>query len=232
MSQDYSMGQGSAHGSAPIEDDSPFEEVTAPVKAKKVSKHRQKIVTIENKESAKPWTIAKEVALCQAWCDVSENDIIGNVMKSRGFWLKFIDYFEKETGSQSRGYDAISGSCDLTVYQKACLEYAAEYDHDFLLEPCSQILKDHSAWKQIEMPLFYSKQNPGSKKAKTFETTSGSAQGGLNLNEKADGSGEEVQEARQLGRDRPKKKASSSSSSKSSSVAGGGLVDLVTADIK
>ncbi|GKF13408.1 hypothetical protein Tco_0054870 [Tanacetum coccineum] len=63
--QDYYVGQ----------DNSPVEELTAPVKAKKVSKCRQKIVTNENKESAKPWTIAKEVALCQAWCDVSENSI-------------------------------------------------------------------------------------------------------------------------------------------------------------
>ncbi|GKA05384.1 hypothetical protein Tco_0684504 [Tanacetum coccineum] len=51
---------------------------------------------------------------------------------------------------------------------------------------------DHSAWKQVEMPSFYSKQNPGSKKAKTSETTSGSVQGGLNLNEETDGSGKEV----------------------------------------
>ncbi|GKA56387.1 hypothetical protein Tco_0755459 [Tanacetum coccineum] len=40
------------------------------------------------------------------------------------------------------------GSCDLTVYQKVCVEYAVEYDHGFSLEPCWQILKDHSAWKQ------------------------------------------------------------------------------------
>nr|GEX40266.1 hypothetical protein [Tanacetum cinerariifolium] len=42
-----------------------------------------------------------------------------------------------------------SGSCDLTVYQKACVEYAAEYDHDFTLETCWEILKDHSAWKEV-----------------------------------------------------------------------------------
>nr|GEU71821.1 hypothetical protein [Tanacetum cinerariifolium] len=117
----------------------------------------------------------------------------------RGFWLKFIEYFEKEMRS-NREYDSIlnkwknrvrsrigafcaisdnvqrrneSGSCDLTVYQKACVEYAVEYDHDFSLEPCWKILKDHSAWKQVEMPSFYLKRNPGSKKAETSETTSG-----------------------------------------------------------
>ncbi|GKG30145.1 hypothetical protein Tco_0420043, partial [Tanacetum coccineum] len=123
-------------------------------------KRRQKTVPTENKELSKPWTIAEEVALCQAWCDVSENSITGNAMKSKGFWLKVIEYFEKETGS-NRGYDSIlskwknrvrprigafcaifdnvqrrneSGSCDLTVYQKACVEYVVEYDHDFSLE--------------------------------------------------------------------------------------------------
>ncbi|GJW24208.1 glutathione S-transferase T3-like protein [Tanacetum coccineum] len=120
-----------------------------------------------------------------------------------------------------------SGSCDLTVYQKVCVEYAAEYDHDFLLEPCWKILNNHSAWKQVEMPLFYSKQNPSSKKEKTSETTLASAQGGLNLNEEADGSWEEVREVRPIGRDRAKKKAASSSRSEDLSVAGGGLVDMV-----
>ncbi|GJS19492.1 hypothetical protein Tco_0448124 [Tanacetum coccineum] len=42
------------------------------------------------------------------------------------------------------------------------------------------------------MPAFYAKQNPGSKKAKTSKTTSGSAQGGLNLNEDATSSDEEL----------------------------------------
>ncbi|GKE94425.1 hypothetical protein Tco_1579280, partial [Tanacetum coccineum] len=246
--------KGSAHSSTPVEDDSPVvEEVAAPVKAKKVLKRRQKIVPTLNKESSKPWTIEEEVALCQAWCDVSENDITGNAVTSREFWLKVTEYFEKETGS-NRGYDSIlskwknrvrprisafcaifnnvqwrndSGSCDLIVYQKACVEYATEYDHDFSLELCWQILKDHSAWKQVEMPSFYSKQNASSKKAKTSKTTSCSGQGGLNLNEEANGYGEEVWEVRSIGRDRAKKKTSSSSHSEASSAAGGGIVDIV-----
>nr|GEZ09368.1 hypothetical protein [Tanacetum cinerariifolium] len=68
----------------------------------------------------------------------------------------------------------------------------------------------------------------GSKKCKTSETTSGSAQGGLNLNDEADGSGEEVREVKPIRRDRAKKKAFASSRFKYSSVAGGGLVNLVT----
>ncbi|GKB83738.1 hypothetical protein Tco_0950633 [Tanacetum coccineum] len=149
-------------------------------------------------------------------------------MKSKGFWLKVIEYFEKETGSH-RGYDYVlskwknrvprigafcaifynvqrrneSGSCDITMYQKACVEYAAEHDHDFSLESCWQILKEHPAWKQVEMPAFYEKQNPT-------------------------GSDEEVREVRPVGRDQARKKKSSySSRSEASSAAGGGIAKMV-----
>ncbi|GJT36460.1 MAK10-like protein [Tanacetum coccineum] len=57
--------------------------------------------------------------------------------------------------------------------------------------------------------------------------TPGSTQGGLNLNDEAGVSGEEVREVRPIGRDRAKKKASPSSRSESPFVdAGGGLVEL------
>nr|GEY52224.1 hypothetical protein [Tanacetum cinerariifolium] len=46
-------------------------------------------------------------------------------------------------------------------------------------------------WKNVEMPNFY--QSQGRKKSKTSETTSGSASGGLNLNEKEDEAVEETQ---------------------------------------
>nr|GEW15543.1 hypothetical protein [Tanacetum cinerariifolium] len=59
--QDYSMGHCSAH----VEDDSPVEEV-APVKAKKVSKRRQKAKTTNNHESSEPLTTTAEVSLCKA----------------------------------------------------------------------------------------------------------------------------------------------------------------------
>nr|GEW61686.1 hypothetical protein [Tanacetum cinerariifolium] len=40
----------------------------------------------DNKKMAKPWITEDEIALCKAWCDVSENSIRGNAMKNRGFW--------------------------------------------------------------------------------------------------------------------------------------------------
>ncbi|GKD39350.1 hypothetical protein Tco_1259557 [Tanacetum coccineum] len=115
-SQDYSMGHGSGHGSAhgsahgsvPVhddEDDSPVEEVL-PVKPKKPSRRAARGKNDEPKEPPKDWTMTEETALCQAWCDVSENNIEGNSMKTKGFWDVVITYFEKETDS-SRGYDSI-----------------------------------------------------------------------------------------------------------------------------
>ncbi|GKB83396.1 hypothetical protein Tco_0950291 [Tanacetum coccineum] len=113
-SQNYSMGHGSghdsahgsAHGSVPIqdeEDDSPVEE-TSPVKPKKPSRRAKK--PKEVKDAPKEWTVEEEIALCQGWCDVSENNISGNGMKAKGFWEAVIRYFREETDS-ARGYDSI-----------------------------------------------------------------------------------------------------------------------------
>ncbi|GJS11614.1 hypothetical protein Tco_0368410 [Tanacetum coccineum] len=208
-------------GSVPFhddEDDSPVEEVS-PVKPKKPSRRAAKAKKDEPKEvkeTPKEWTVEEEMALCHGWCDVSENSISGNSMK-QGI-LELYRYFENETGS-TRGYDSIvskwknrvrprigafcaiiknieanheSGTNDLDVYQKVCVEYKMMYKDDFTLEHCYNILKDHLGWKNVEMPNFY--QSQGRKKSKIFETTSGSASGGLNLNEEADEAVEETQE--------------------------------------
>nr|GFB56222.1 hypothetical protein [Tanacetum cinerariifolium] len=96
------MGHGSGHGSAPgsthssaedsvpfhdDEDDSPVEEVSL-VKPKKPLIHAAKAKKDEPKkvkETPKEWTVEEEIALCQGWCDVSENSISGNNMKAKGF---------------------------------------------------------------------------------------------------------------------------------------------------
>nr|GEX97638.1 hypothetical protein [Tanacetum cinerariifolium] len=107
----YGSRFGSRFGScsAPVDDDddSPVEEMS-PVKTKKASKcasHTKKN-DIKEKKPPKDWIKAEEIALCQAWCDVSENNKKGNSMKAKGFWEVAINYFEKETGS-TRGYDLI-----------------------------------------------------------------------------------------------------------------------------
>ncbi|GKE52897.1 hypothetical protein Tco_1488053 [Tanacetum coccineum] len=190
----------------------------SPVKPKKPSRCATRAKKDEPKEPPKDWTMVEETALCQAWCDVSENNIDGNSMKSKGFWDTVIRHFENETSS-SKGYDSIvskrknrvppeigafcaiinnveanhkSGTNDLDVYHKACAEYKMMYKQDFTLDHCYKILKDHLGWKDAEMPIFYNTQ--GRKKSKTSETTSGSASGGLNLNEEADEAVKETQE--------------------------------------
>ncbi|GJR55253.1 hypothetical protein Tco_1405774 [Tanacetum coccineum] len=56
----------------------------------------------EVKDAPKEWTVEQEIALCQCWCDVSENNISGNSMKAKGFWEAVIRYFKKpmESGTQ------------------------------------------------------------------------------------------------------------------------------------
>ncbi|GJW93129.1 hypothetical protein Tco_0172801, partial [Tanacetum coccineum] len=90
------------------EDNSPVEE-TSPVKHKKPSRRATKAKKDEPKEvkdAPNEWTVEEEIALCQGWGDVSENNISGNSKKAKGFWEAVIRYFKKETGS-SRGYDSI-----------------------------------------------------------------------------------------------------------------------------
>ncbi|GKA94256.1 hypothetical protein Tco_0816294 [Tanacetum coccineum] len=167
-------------------------------------------------------TTDEEVALCKAWCHVSENSVRGNAMKNRGFWGEVIETVEK------KGYDAItnkwknrvppridtfcviidnverrneSGSCDLTVYKKSVSGIRSAV----LASLCI-----------------------GAKKYKIFETTLESTQGGFNLNDDVNGCEEEIREERPIGRNRAKKKASFSSSRfESLSVAGECLVELV-----
>ena len=79
--QDYSIGQGSGHGSfydsAPVEDDFPVKEMS-PAKAKKplkrASKANKKDGTNKDQEPTL-WTIEEDIALCKAWCDVLENSV-------------------------------------------------------------------------------------------------------------------------------------------------------------
>nr|GEY66897.1 hypothetical protein [Tanacetum cinerariifolium] len=133
-SQDYSMGRGSAHGSAPVnddeEDDSSVEEVS-PIKLKKPSRRAARAKKNDPKEPPKECTVKEEIALCQAWCDVSDNNIVGNNMKTKGFWDAIITYFENKTGSL-RGYDSILSKWKNKVRRQ-----------DFTLEHCYNILKDH-----------------------------------------------------------------------------------------
>ncbi|GKB20144.1 hypothetical protein Tco_0854067, partial [Tanacetum coccineum] len=129
------------------------------------------------KELPKDWTVAEETALCQAWCDVSENNIVGNSMKTSGFWDAVITVrprigaFCAIIHNVEANHE--SGTNDLDVYHKACAVYKMIYKQDFTLEHCYNVLKDHQ----------------------------GSASGGIDLNDEAD---EETEELQPMGRDRSK----------------------------
>ncbi|GJS50018.1 hypothetical protein Tco_0600139 [Tanacetum coccineum] len=77
---------GSAHGSALVDDDddddSPVEEMS-PVNKPSKRASRAKKNDAKDKELAKDWTKVKEIMLCQAWCNVSENSEKGNSIKER-----------------------------------------------------------------------------------------------------------------------------------------------------
>nr|GEU64173.1 hypothetical protein [Tanacetum cinerariifolium] len=233
-SQNYSMGHGSGQGSAsgsaqglaPFhddEDDSPVEEVS-PVKPNKPSRRAAKAKKDEPKEvkeMPKEWTVEEEIALCQGTLKMKpvQQEVI---TRSLANWKNRV---RPRTGAFCAIIKNIeanheSGINDLDVYQKACAEYKMMYKGDFTLEHCYNILKDHPGWKNVEMPNFY--QSQGRKKSKTSETTSGSASGGLNLNEEADKAVKETQEFRPMGRDRAKAKKKAAGSSR-----GGASSDLV-----
>ncbi|GKE96360.1 hypothetical protein Tco_1581215 [Tanacetum coccineum] len=146
------MGQGSARGSDPVDDDSPVEEMS-PVKAKKPSKRASRAKKNDGKEieAPKDWTKAKEIAL-----------------------------------------------------------------HDFTLEHCYNILKDHQCWLEIEMLAFYKNTN-GQKKIQDFRNHLRSASGGFNLNNEADEYDEEAREHQPMGHDASKAKKKSHASSREGS---------------
>ncbi|GJT16957.1 probable protein S-acyltransferase 17, partial [Tanacetum coccineum] len=203
-------------------DDSPVEEVS-PVKLKKPTRRAARSKKNDPKEPPKEWTVGEEIALYQAWCD--ENG------SSRGY-DSILSKWKNRVRLRIGAFCAIinnvkdnheSGSNDLDMFQKVCAEYKIIYRQDFTLEHCYNILKDHQGWLDIEMPSFY-KNAKGRKKSKTFETTSGSASGGFNLNNEADEAEEETQEVRPPGRNqsKAKKKSAASFRGKSSS-----FVDLV-----
>ncbi|GKC80863.1 hypothetical protein Tco_1131637, partial [Tanacetum coccineum] len=128
--------------------------------------------TKEVKEPPKEWTVEEEIALCQGWCDVPENNISGS-MKAKGFWEAVIRVRPK-----------IGAFCAIIKNIEANHESGT---NDLDITHVGQTLRC----------LIFSKF--GRKKSKTSETTSGS--GGINLNEEADEAVQETQEFRPMGRD-------------------------------
>lgn len=174
------------------------------------------------------------MVLCRAFIFISENSSKGNAVNRNRFWELVIAYFIKETGSD-RTYDSImskwktricnrvsnfcaimdnvkdthgSGEIDADDYSKALREYRVLYGHEFALEDCWKVLRNHDAWKR-EMPAF---QSNSRKKTKGSTTTLGSTHGPMNFQDVDDYDDEEAtRESRPQGRDVARKKSSSSS---------------------
>ncbi|GJX50458.1 hypothetical protein Tco_0277303 [Tanacetum coccineum] len=131
------------------------------------------------KAYSQPWTTAEEIALCKAWCDVSESRT--TTLNFKGFWSEVLACFENEMGEKIRRYDAVTlkwkqsfrpkiakftavygrvkqrdenGSSNLVVFQNALAEYETQYGQAFTLEPCWRILKNCPVWTELEMHSF------------------------------------------------------------------------------
>ncbi|GJV09817.1 hypothetical protein Tco_1351358 [Tanacetum coccineum] len=113
-----------------------------------------------------------------------------------------------------------SRACENTIYQKAEKEYRAHYKSAFQLSGCWKILKDHKKWCKVEYQKYLKDKYPWFKKSRTSKSTSDSAHISLNLNdEAADSRDEEIEESRQVGRDKTKRMGSTSDARLTSSAA-------------
>ncbi|GJX95677.1 hypothetical protein Tco_0351475 [Tanacetum coccineum] len=52
------------------------------------------------KAYSQPWTTSEEIALCKAWCDVSESGT--TTLNFKGFWSAILACFENEMGENIR----------------------------------------------------------------------------------------------------------------------------------
>ncbi|GJZ28354.1 hypothetical protein Tco_0573001, partial [Tanacetum coccineum] len=128
------------------------------------------------------WTSEEEIALCKGWVHVSKNNAKGNARKSDGFWTEVLDYLRKKTNQPGRRtYDMVNGKwktvhssvarfCgvhanvlrraqvsragDEYYYNKALLEYEAEFGVPFTLRHYWEVLKKSPKWWETKVPSF------------------------------------------------------------------------------
>ncbi|GJV91040.1 hypothetical protein Tco_1538853 [Tanacetum coccineum] len=205
-----------------VREDSPV-EVTPPPQPKPSRRRQKRTTTVRNEEVPRctPWTNEEEIALCKGWVHVSENSAKGNARKTDGFWTEVKDYVHKKTNSDKRTYDMVcgkwktvrpnvarfcgvhdnvarmaqeSGAGDEDYFNKALLDYEAEFGLPFTLRHCWEVLKYSPKWLKQVVP----KYSKSSKKSKTsgsssFNTESGDASINLNV-DAGDDDENEVQE--------------------------------------
>ncbi|GKC02437.1 glutathione S-transferase T3-like protein [Tanacetum coccineum] len=228
-----------------VREDSPV-EVTPPPQPKPSRRRQKRTTTVRNEEVPRctPWTNEEEIALCKGWVHVSENSAKGNARKTDGFWTEVKDYVHKKTNSDKRTYDMVcgkwktvrpnvarfcgvhdnvarmaqeSGAGDEDYFNKALLDYEAEFGLPFTLRHCWEVLKYSPKWLKQVVP----KYSKSSKKSKTsgsssFNTESGDASINLNVDAGDDDENEVQEIPRTMGRDKArgsKKKGVGSSGS-------------------
>nr|GEZ07758.1 hypothetical protein [Tanacetum cinerariifolium] len=127
----HGSAPGLAHGSFPFDDDednSPADEVS-PVKPKKPLQRAAKTKKDdpnEGNKAPKEWKVAEEIALCQGWCDVSENSISGNSMKAKGFW-KAVIRGEKKSKTSETTSGSTSGGINLNEEADEVVQETQEF---------------------------------------------------------------------------------------------------------
>ncbi|GJW99702.1 putative reverse transcriptase domain-containing protein [Tanacetum coccineum] len=102
-----------------------------------------------------------------------------------------------------------SGASDADYYTRVLMDYEAETVTTFKLRHCWEILKDSLKWMQSELPKFAAKSGGGSKRYKSFGSSSFNTESGkasINLNANVgDEEEDEVEEIRRpMGRDKAK----------------------------
>nr|XP_043620192.1 uncharacterized protein LOC122592045 [Erigeron canadensis] len=115
------------------------------------------------------WTEEQEVALAQAWIQISECKKYGNEQKAEGFWKRVLQHYTSTLGSTTRTFHSLttkwktmnmemgvfnglwiqafrgkgSGCNDLDVTTAALSDYHTKLDKHFTYIPAWDVVKTH-----------------------------------------------------------------------------------------
>ncbi|GJY60534.1 hypothetical protein Tco_0461191 [Tanacetum coccineum] len=163
-----------------------------------------------------PWTPEEKTALCKGWVRTSEDSVVVNARKERGYWVEILKYM-KETCpiTKRRTYDMVNGKWKIMllkvagfygVYANTILTYiSGAGDANYL----QMALTDY----HVEYKVLEEKKNKrykfrgGSRIVSQHEV---SGEGSINLNTTIGDEEDEVEKVRRprlMGRDQAKKKA-------------------------
>ncbi|GKB40416.1 hypothetical protein Tco_0885358 [Tanacetum coccineum] len=218
-----------------VREESPVEVTAPPPKPSRRRQKRMVVVQNEDAPCCTPWTNEEEIALCKGWVHGYENSAKGNARETYGFWTEVLAYLCNKTKQPGRRtYDVVngkwktvrpsvarfcgvhanvlrrahdSGAGDEDYFNKALLDYEAEFGVQFTLCYCWEVLKHSPKWWEQEVSKFL---NPNAaKRSKTsgsspFNTVSDDASFNLNI-DAGDEDENEVQEVpRPIRRDKVK----------------------------